>query len=438
MTRNFKRPLIVASFAVLLAGCIATSAKWMAYVYVSPDAFNQVFTDSEGNAVHAYDNDTSLQIATYDETGAIILETSIDQTIDGNNGRFDLTESRLLVMASTLSGSFVIDGDSHTANPIDASMIPEAIADVLLTGATALSKEKIIAFGDLDGQGWMLVMDFTALTSELVNITDAVSIRKVFGHNDIVTSIDTTEGISIVSYDADLNETGRFVYDFSNFTLIGESLGRPTFYHTSNHNVMVVDTAGELVWEFENDVYENIKGQSVGPDGRVLLWGDDSKFNVLSSVAKDNAHFLLISPEGELHYHYLGGDPMAKVFYKNIKQFPNGQVQATYQGWTGELTGFLIGNTLGTPFTVQRKVFHDFISLKGNKVRFMLEPKRVETYLQGCGGFCVNLTTDTEGHCDNLDVYNIGGNALLSLTQVCEHRNESGGLLPDTVKVTRY
>ena len=128
---------------------------------------------------------------------------------------------------------------------------------------------------------------------------------------------------------------------------------------------------------------------------------------------------------------------MANIQYRNTHQFDNGLVQVSFQGWTGQLSGFVLGSNLSTPFTVTRQVFHDYVTLKGSKTRWMREPKRVETYSQ-CGSLCVSLVSEAEGHCDNLDVFNINSSSLISVTQVCGAKDSNGSALPNTVKIVQY
>ena len=61
----------------------------------------------------------------------------------------------------------------------------------------------------------------------------------------------------------------------------------------------------------------------------------------------------------------------------------------------------------------------------------------MDTYSQ-CGTFCVELVSEVEGHCDNLDVFNVNANSLVSVSQVCGAKDELGGPLPDTVKVSLF
>ncbi|HAG95879.1 MAG TPA: hypothetical protein DCL78_17290, partial [Gammaproteobacteria bacterium] len=104
------------------------------------------------------------------------------------------------------------------------------------------------------------------------------------------------------------------------------------------------------------------------------------------------------------------------------------------------VSGLVVGSSsLGVPFTVTRQVFHDFVTPMGTKTRFMKEPKRVETYTQQCDFLCLPiLMSQSEGHCDNLDVFNVSTDSLISVSQVCGATGDTGLLLPNTVKVSLY
>lgn len=431
------KAVLLTSMVAFLVGCVATAAQWMAYISVDPDHFNEVLKDADGNVVHISKNTDGLHITTFDDAGLISDDSVFTQELDDANGSFDLSNARLLVVGSDLASSVMIDATTKNIASLDTAILPTDSANWSISGAHLIADHLIAAFGSQENQGWVIIIDFDTNSSQLLQPSGATAVNSVFSNTNLVASINTANGVEVVSYDMTFNELGRFTLTNNDESLIGDSLGRPVLFNHDNHNVRTTDTNGQTLWEFENQEFEYIKGQSVGPKGNTLLWGDNSKFNPLSSVAEDKAHFLMISAEGELLYHYKGGDAMAKISYKNIKHFDSGTVQVSYQGWSGELTGFLIGSTISTPFTVTRKVYHDFISLKGNKTRWMREPKRVETYSQ-CGSFCLKLVTDIEGHCDNLDVFNVSKRSLISVSQICGAKHEDGSQAPNTVKVSLY
>lgn len=202
-------------------------------------------------------------------------------------------------------------------------------------------------------------------------------------------------------------------------TLIGDSLGRPAFFDNTTKNVSVRAPEGTLVWQFSNSEYTYIRGQSVGPDGSVLLWGDNANYGLLS-LRTDNAHFLRLTPEGALAYHYLAGnDDMAKIDYRNIKQFNDGSLQLSIQGLGGELAGLLmVDGVLGIPYRTTKEIHHDFVSAAGEKKRWMREPIRVEV-ISRTSAWLIELVSQSGGHCNNRDVFNVDNKRLITASQLC-------------------
>lgn len=438
---KFRKSLIRLSLSVVVLvgvyGCIATTAKWMSYAQVNPNSLNEVLNDANNNVVHVSGQQDGIHITYYDETGQIIedIATGVPQSSFENS--FNLSAQRLLLVNSTLAGSLIVDTSAGTATSLSSAMIPTEIADLDLTGSSMVLGNKVAVFGAADNQGWLLLLNFDSETSELLEVGSANEIIRAFGHTSLVIEAQTEAGRSIVSFDADLNELSRYILPNSNLELIGESLTRPVLFDKGSNNIRVTDGSGVTQWEFVNDEFEFIKGQSVGADGRTLLWGDNSNLNPLTGVRFDKAHFLLVDTDGTLLYHHKSGPDMANILYRNTHQFSDGMIQISFQGWTGQLSGLVLGSNLSTPFVVTRQVFHEFITLKGNKTRWMNEPKRVETFSQ-CGSICVSLVNEVEGHCDNLDVFNIDGSALVSVSQVCGAKDENGLALPNTVKISRF
>ncbi|MAR90621.1 MAG: hypothetical protein CML06_07035 [Pseudomonadales bacterium] len=421
--------------AALLVGCFATAARWMVYVAVDPDHFNRVLVDSSGQVVHVYEPDTGLHLTTYAADGAVVQSSQSTASATGYTGTLDISNQQQLIIKATLAESLLVNADTHQVTALDSSLVPAATATWPLTGVASALDGKVVAFGTQDSQGWLLIMDFTTGASELLQPAGVAAITTVHGASGMM--LETAAPRQVISYDTDLNELARYSLSDGNETLIGDSLGRPVLFNTSNHDLRVTDTAGVTIWTFENSELETIEGHQVGPDGGILLWGDNSNLNPLLGVRLDSAHFLRVSATGELQYHYLGGGDMAQIRYTHVKQFEDGLAQISYQGSKGQLTGFVLGNDLATPFTITREVFHDFVSPLGNRVRYMREPRRSETYAQ-CGSICVSLLDDVEGHCDNLDVTTIDRASLASVSQVCGALSEEGMLLPDTVKVSLY
>lgn len=438
---KFRKSLIRLSLSVAMLvgvyGCIATAAKWMSYAQVNPNSLNEVLTDANNNVVHVSGQQDGIHLTYYDETGQIIedIATGVPQSSFENS--FNLSAQRLLLVNSTLAGSLIVDTSAGTVTSLSSAMIPTEIANLNLTGSSRVLGDKVAVFGAADNQGWLLLLNFDAGTSELLEVGSATEVITAFGHTSLVVEARTEAGRSIVSFDADLNELSRYPLPSSNLELIGESLTRPVLFDNDSHNVRITDNSGVTQWEFVNEEFEYIKGQSVGSDGRTLLWGDNSNLNPLTGVRFDKAHFLLVDTDGTLLYHHQSGPDMANILYRNTHQFSDGLVQVSFQGWTGQLSGLVLGSNLSTPFVVTRRIFHEFVTLKGNKTRWMNEPKRVETFSQ-CGSICVSLVNEVEGHCDNLDVFNIDSASLASVSQVCGAKDENGLALPNTVKISRF
>ena len=436
---SFKlRLLLPACFAVLLLGCVATAAQWMAYVAVDPDNLNQVLLDATGNVVHVSEQSDGLHIATYDADGMVVQETTLALALTGTERALDLPGGQLLLVGDTLAGAMIVDANLHQITPLPGSMLPLEAQTRLLVDVVPVLGQKLAAFGAVNDEGWVLLMDFSTGAGELLTLPSATSVTGAYGYTALMLEVESAAGREVVAFDESLNEVSRFSLP-ANEDLIGVSLNRPALFNRSNQNVRVTDLAGNTQWEFENTEYEFIEGQSVGPDGSILLWGDNASLNLLG-VKLDSAHFLMISADGLLQYHHLGGKDMVNIRYTHRKQFANGLLQVSYQGLTGQVSGLVVGSSsLGVPFTVTRQVFHDFVTPMGTKTRFMKEPKRVETYTQQCDFLCLPiLMSQSEGHCDSLDVFNVGTDSLISVSQVCGATGETGLLLPNTVKVSLY
>ena len=517
---SFKlRLLLPACFAVLLLGCVATAAQWMAYVAVDPDNLNQVLLDATGNVVHVSEQSDGLHIATYDADGMVVQETTLVLALTGTERALGLPGGQLLLVGDTLAGAMIVDANLHQITPLPGSMLPLEAQTRLLVDVVPVLGQKLAAFGAVNDEGWVLLMDFSTGAGELLTLPSATSVTGAYGYTALMLEVESAAGREVVAFDELLNEVSRFSLP-ANEDLIGVSLNRPALFNRSNQNVRVTDLAGNTQWEFENTEYEFIDGQSVGPDGSILLWGDNASLNLLGvkldsahflmisadgllqyhhlggkdmvnirythrkqfangllqvsyqgltgqvsglvvgsvgpdgsillwgdnaslnllGVKLDSAHFLMISADGLLQYHHLGGKDMVNIRYTHRKQFANGLLQVSYQGLTGQVSGLVVGSSsLGVPFTVTRQVFHDFVTPMGTKTRFMKEPKRVETYTQQCDFLCLPiLMSQSEGHCDNLDVFNVSTDSLISVSQVCGATGDTGLLLPNTVKVSLY
>jgi hypothetical protein len=293
----------------------------------------------------------------------------------------------------------------------------------------------VAAYGSrsVDGspQAWIVVWNVLSQTFTVVDIPGLSAIDAVFSNENLIVQGRNGEERWVITMDASLNELGRFVLTAEEESLIGDSLGRPTFINVSTKNVITRSPDGAPGWEFVNNEYTYIRGQSVGPDGSVLLWGDHANYS-LFSFRTDNAHFLRITPEGALAYHYLAGkDDMAKIDYRNIKQFEDGSIQLSVQGLGGELAGLLlIDGVWGVPYRTTKEILHDYVSATGVKKRWMREPIRVES-ISRTSAWLIEVVSQSGGHCNNRDVFNVDKQHLISVSELC-------GASAPTVVVSYY
>lgn len=426
---------LLALSTVLLGGCLATVVKWKNQIETTPNAFHHVLTNTDGNAVHVYVQNNALQMSTYDPEGALLATQADPHTFNTAARTLDLVDGRLLVQGSTLATTYVVDGNTAVVAPLDSSQLPEGSADWALTGITPALSSQVAAYGSrsVDGnpQAWIIVWNVSSQTFAVVDIPGVSTIDAVFSNENLIVQGRHGEERWVITMDASLNELGRFVLTAEEESLIGDSLGRPTFINVTTKNVITRLPDGALDWEFVNSEYTYIRGQSVGPDGSILLWGDHSNYS-LFSFRTDNAHFLRITPEGALAYHYLAGkDDMAKIDYRNIKQFEDGSVQLSVQGLGGELAGLLlIDGVWGVPYRTTKEILHDFVSATGVKKRWMREPIRVES-ISRTSAWLIEVVSQSGGHCNNRDVFNVDKQHLISVSELC-------GASAPTVVVSYY
>lgn len=250
MNKPLLKSVVPVLFASVLLGCVATAAQWMATVAVNPDNLNEALLDGDGNVVHVSNQADGLHITRYDADGNVAVDALAGVAADDTNGAIDLPGQRLLVVGATLATSTVVDASAQQVLPIDSAMVPVGVEERPLAGAVAVLGQTVAAFGNASDQGWILVMDFAAGSSQLLEVSGAVSITSVSGHNQLMTEVATASGRQVVSFDTDLNELGRYDLTNSRESLIGESLGRPALYNSSNHNVRLTDVVGVTQWEY--------------------------------------------------------------------------------------------------------------------------------------------------------------------------------------------
>lgn len=414
---------ICALSVITLAGCLATVAKWKAQVETTPNNFNHVVTDSTGNAVHVYVNNNQLHMSTYDAEGALLTTQTDTHTFATTNKTLDLTEGRLFVVGNTLGNSTVIDTNTATVSNIDPSLLPEGAIDWTLQGVTHAFTSQVAAYGSRlvegNAQAWVIIWNVATHSFTLMDVPGLNTVEAVYSNDHLIIQGNAGSERWVVTLDSMMNELGRFVIAQADDTLIGDSLGRPTFIDNVTKNVTTRAADGSLVWQFINSEYSYIRGQSVGPDGSVLLWGDHANYS-LFAFRTDNAHFLRLTPDGALAYHYLAGkDDMAKIDYRNIKQFDDGSIQLSVQGLGGELSGLLvIDGVFGVPYRTTKEILHDFVSATGEKKRWMREPIRVEV-ISRTSAWLIELVSQSGGHCNNRDVFNVDTKRLITVSELC-------------------
>lgn len=420
---RFRSVGVLALCVLTLAGCMAVVAKWRALVDATPNSFNQVLLSSAGNAVHVYVNDNQLNISTYDPEGILLGTQSHARVVNAASKTLDLAEGHLLIVGTTLNESLIVDANNATLMSFDESLLPEGAGNWTLSGATTAFSSQIALYGSrmLEGnaQAWVMLWDVANNTFASVDFPALTSVEAAFSHDNLIVQGTAAGDRWVVTFDAALNELGRFLIPGADQVLIGDSLGRSVLLDNVSKNVAVYTPEGVLQWEFTNSEYPYIRGQSVGPDGSILLWGDHANYSFFA-FRTDNAHFLRITAEGALAYHYLAGkDDMAKIDYRNIKQFDDGSLQLSVQGLGGELSGLLmIDGVLGVPYRTTKEIHHDVVSAAGEKKRWMREPVRVEV-ISRTSAWLIEVVSQSGGHCNNRDVFVIDKNHLISASELC-------------------
>lgn len=435
-TMNRFRSLgVLALCALTLAGCMAAVAQWRALVDTTPNSFHQVLLNSSGNAVHVYVGNNQLNISTYDTDGVLLDTQSHARSVNAASKTLDLAEGRLLIVGATLNDSLIVDTNNATLVSFDESLLPEGAGHWSLSGAATAFSSHVALYGSrlLDGnaQAWVMVWDVANNTFAPIDLPELASVEAVYSHDNLMVQGTAAGERWVVTLDATLSELGRFIVPTADQVLMGDSLGRPVLFDNVSKNVAVFSPEGVLQWEFTNSEYAYIRGQSVGPDGSILLWGDHANYS-LFAFRTDNAHFLRITAEGALAYHYLAGkDDMARIDYRNIKQFDDGSLQLSVQGLGGELSGLLvIDGVFGVPYRTTKEIHHDFVSATGEKRRWMREPVRVEV-ISRTSAWLIELVSQSGGHCNNRDVFIVDKNHLLSASELC-------GAATPTVVISYY
>ena len=182
----------------------------MSYVQVNPDSLNEVLLDADNQVVHVSGQSDGIHITYYDESGLVTNDIATGVTSSTYSNTLDLPGNRLLLVRNTLANSLVVDTQQGTVTPVDSAMVSAELGGRTLTGTSLVLGGKVAAFGAANNQGWILLMDFTTTSSELLEVASAKSVSRVFGHSVLVSAVQTDSGRAVVSYDAALNELSRF------------------------------------------------------------------------------------------------------------------------------------------------------------------------------------------------------------------------------------
>ncbi|CBL44171.1 hypothetical protein HDN1F_05880 [gamma proteobacterium HdN1] len=421
-TKKLGFALAAGALAAALGGCVML-LKWRVTTELVPKNFNQVLLDRDGNAAHVYMDGGVLHVAKYGDKGVALGVQDIAATITNTAPTLDLDKGRLLVRGATLGDSVLIDANLGTAGPLDAAQLPVGASTWALANAKPVLNGKIALYGTRTGEEggthpWLMLWDLAAGSFTLVETPMLDTIDAVFAQQSLMVQGQAAGVAQVVTLDATLNVLGQFAVPAGQ-KLIGDSLGRPVLYNDANLTLYTVNFDGTPVWTYKNETYKWIRGQRVGPDGSVLLYGDHSNYSAVA-LRKDSAHFLRVTPEGALAYHYqtLSNDT-ARIDYKNIRQFADGSMQISLQGLSGDVTGLLIfDGVVGVPYQTKKTVRHEFISAAGKESRYVKEPIRVEVISQ-TKPLLIELLSSQGGHCASLDVYNVGKAGLLTLNELC-------------------
>lgn len=423
---RYSTPILALTLG--LSAC-AVIAKWRATVELRPANFNQVLVDGSGNVAHVFMDNNALHISTYDNKGALIATVDDTHSVNHASKTQELDTGRMLIIGSTLNSSLIVDANTGSVAPIDSSLLPDGAGDWALTGVTSALGSQIAIYGTRTvndiAQPWILLWDLQNNTFTQTDIPSLDTIDTLFSQQAVIVQGTLAGERWVITLDAAMNELGRFALSDANENLIGDSLGRAALFDSSTQNVDVLNFDGTTAWQYVNNEYHYIRGESVGPDGSVLLWGDHANYSILA-FRTDNAHFLRLTPDGTLAYHYRAGDSdMAKIDYRNIRQFKDGSIQLSVQGLGGELAGLVIfDGKFGVPYRTTKVIQHDYVSPLGKQTRFMREPIRVEV-ISRTAPLLIEVVSQSGGHCNNRDVFNAGKSNLVSLSELCGAANPS-------------
>lgn len=412
------RGLFVVLLSLLLVGCLTQKPKWMATFLSDPDQFNHTFTNENDTILYARRSEDNLLIEHFDYSGANIHSSSLPILIDESKGFFALPNGSFFASGDTTASIVFVDTTAETYwQGIETPFLQDG--EVFNIAGIYNHQNNLALYGSVQFEG----ADIKGLVVVINAVGDTIA---SFSSDGIVrfSSIVTEAGgnISIQTSDNDVitltdefSEIGRFSLP-SGKSLIALSIDHPVLLVASGSDIQRVDANGGIQWTYDNPDIPSVKGQSTDNDGNIVLWGDKSNFN-LFNMKTDLATYDKIAVNGTRQWLFQSDDKMNSIKYANIDHRVNGETTISYQGWKGELAGLLIGGTTATPVRVTRSIEHDTISALGKRVTHRVEPARTEVYAQ-CGLLCIEITTETEGHCESIDVAYLGKN-IAAISKVC-------------------
>ena len=431
MKTSIYRSTVILALALLLTGCLTQKPKWMAEFLSDPDAFNHTFTNDSGMILYAHELEGNLTIEHFDTTGTNTHTTSLQVTLDQSKGFIALPSGNFFTSGNSPSSVSYVNTTAETFWQ-GASISPLQEGETFDIAGSYHYQGMIALYGAIQADG-SDTKGIIVIVDELGNESSSFSIDGVTRFNSVTTepggniAIQTSTD-QIITLSDTFSEIGRFTLP-SGQSLIALSLDHPVLLVSSGADIQRVDASGIVEWTYDNPDISSLKGQSTDLNGNIVIWGDKGSFNVFN-MKTDLATYDKITVAGVRQWLFQSEDKMNVIKYVGIDHRSNGDTTVSYQGWRGELAGLLIGGTTATPVRVTRMIQHDTISALGNRATHRVEPSRTEVYAQ-CGFLCIGITSETEGHCESLDVAYINKN-IATVSKVC------GAEYEDTVKVSYF
>ena len=431
MKTSIYRSTVLLVLALLLTGCLTQKPKWMVEFLSDPDALNQTFANDNGMILYAHELEGNLTIEHFDTQGTNTHTSSLQVVLDHSKGFIALPNGNFFTSGNTPETVSYVNTATETfwqgatITTLQEGETFDITGSYNYQGAIALYGAVQVSGNDT--KGIIIIID------EFGNETSSFSIEGVTRFSSVITeaggniAVQSPTNLIITLTDTFL-EIGRFTLA-SGTSLIALSLDHPVLLVSSGADIQRVDANGNVEWTYDNPDIPSIKGQSTDLNGNIVIWGDKAKYS-LFSMKTDLATYDKIAVSGERQWLFQSEDKMNVIKYANIDHRSNGDTTVSYHGWKGELAGLLIGGTTSTPVRVTRMIQHDTISALGNRATHRVEPARTEVYAQ-CGFLCIGITSETEGHCESLDVTYINKN-IATVSKVCGAEND------DTVKVSYF